>query len=121
MKKGLFIFLAVAFLALPATVSFSQEEGAGTPPARQGQGPGPGGMMRDPRMGRMPEGMFGAPRMAGFRRMQMLRMMQNNPKLAGLLMQMRGELMMKQGEVLMKYGKQIENLPPSTPPVKRRE
>lgn len=119
MKKSLFVFLAVALLALPATVSFSQEEGAGNPPAKQGQGIGPGGMMGGPGMRRMPQGMYGHPGMAGPRRMQMLRLLQTNPKLAGLLMQMRGEMMMKRGEVLMKYGKQIENLPPSPPPARR--
>ncbi len=118
MKKVFFIFLAAALLTLPATVSFAQEQGPGTPPAKQGQGPGPGAMMGGPRLGWMPQHMAGRRWMAGHR-MQMLRLLQTNPKLAGLLMEMRGEMMLRQGEVLMKYGKQIQSLPATPPPARR--
>ncbi len=123
MKKGLFIFLAVALLALPATVSFSQEQGPGpgTPPAKQGQRPRGPGSIGDPQPEWMQPGRFGHREGWGRHRMQRLRLLQTNPKLAGLLMQMRGEMMMKQGEVLMKYGKQIESLPAPPSPAERRE
>ncbi len=118
MKKSVLILLAVLLLAFPATISFSQEQAPVSPPARQGQRPGPGGMMGGPRIEWMRQHMAGRPGMLG-RRGQMLRLLQTNPKLAGLLMQMRGEMMMRRGEVLMKYGKEIQNLTPTTPPARR--
>jgi hypothetical protein len=46
-------------------------------------------------------------------------MLQHNPKMVGLMMQMHGEMMVKQGEVLLKYGKLIQDLPATPPPAKK--
>jgi hypothetical protein len=103
MKKSLCAVALSLLLALPAGIARSQEhEMEKAPGAEKDREPMgmPGG-----RMGRMGPGHMRA-RM-GF--------MSNNPKLAGIMMQMRGEMMRirgeelsKMGDVLRRYGERIE-------------
>ena len=103
MKKSLCAVALSLLLALPAGIARSQEhEMEKAPGAEKDREPMgmPGG-----RMERMGPGQMRA-RM-GF--------MRNNPKLAGMMMQMRGEMMRirgeelsKMGDVLRRYGKRME-------------
>jgi len=109
MKKGILICLALfSLVALPATLSFSQQHEMPKPPPQQGQGAageymhgGPMGMMC-PMMGGM-SGMTGG-MMGGMMRA----MAAGDPKMMGRLLEMRGEMLMKMGEVMMKHGKSMQ-------------
>ena len=114
MKKSLCTFAAVVFLlSFPMAISFSQEQGMDRPPRERHEMENGRMMRHGPGMARMPGEMF---RQHG---PQMLQMLQHNPKMAGLMMQMHGEMMLKQGEVLLKYGKMMQDLPATPPPAKK--
>jgi hypothetical protein len=104
MKKTLCVAVIGLLLSLPGALAYSQErEPEAVPRGPQGRPPMP-----------MPGGPMGG--MMGLRRMaMMLELMRDNPKLAGMMMQMRGEMMRirgeamtKQGDVLRRYGERLE-------------
>lgn len=118
MKNRFWLFWAAVLLvwSLSISISFAQEQGREDRPHRESQGMGMEGnkMMREhPGMEWMPRGM------ARPRGMHMLQMLQHDPKMMGLLMQMHGEMMLKQGEILLKYGKMIQSLPATPGPAKK--
>jgi len=117
--------LMIFVLVFSAAPVYSQDYGdrpskapEETPPGRR-----PGG----PMAGMMPQGM-GMMRREGMptnRRAGL--MMRRNPRLAGIMMQMRGEMMrirgeamMKQGDVLRRYGERLEKEIPTKQPAEPR-
>jgi hypothetical protein len=104
MKKSLAVVALSSLLALPAGIVHPQEHDMEkTPRAEKDREPMgmPGGRMR---------GMMGPGQM----RMRM-GLIRNNPKLAGIMMQMRGEMLRirgeelsKMGDVLRRYGERLE-------------
>jgi hypothetical protein len=104
MKKSLCAVALSLLLALPAGIARSQEHEMEKAPGAE-KDREPIGMLGG-RMGRMMGPGHMRARM-GF--------MSNNPKLAGIMMQMRGEMMRirgeelsKMGDVLRRYGERIE-------------
>jgi hypothetical protein len=96
MKRTLKIVVLGLLLTLPAGLAYTQERPMEQAPReRAGQPNMPGGQMGG---------------MGNFRGMMM-----RNPKLAAMMMEMRGEMMrirgeamIKQGEVLKRYGERLE-------------
>jgi hypothetical protein len=96
MKRTLKIIVLGLLLTLPAGLAYSQERPMEQAPReRPGQPNMPGGPM------------------GGMRNLR--GMMMRNPKLAAMMMEMRGEMMrirgeamIKQGEVLKRYGERLE-------------
>ena len=106
MEKRIALIISGLFLALVVGPALSQEVPMDMGPRmREGRPPMPmpmpGGQMR----GAMERGGRG----------MMIQMMKENPKLAGIMMQMRGEMMRirgeelsKMGDVLKRYGERLE-------------
>ena len=98
MKRKLRIVVLGLLLTLPAGLAYSQEYPMEKAPReRGGQAIMPGGPM------------------GGMRTFGGMGMTMRNPKIAGIMMEMRGEMMrirgeamMKQGEVLKRYGERLE-------------
>jgi hypothetical protein len=106
MKKSFCVVVFGLLLILPAGLTYSQEhEMEKGPRAREGR---PSTPMP------MPGGPMGG--MMGHRGMgMMLQVMKDNPKVAGIMMQMHGEMMKirgeemsKMGDVLRRYGERLE-------------
>ena len=98
MKRKLRIVVLGLLLTLPAGLAHSQEYPMEKAPRERGGQP------------IMPGGPMG-----GMRNFGGMGMMVRNPKIAGIMMEMRGEMMrirgeamMKQGEVLKRYGERLE-------------
>jgi hypothetical protein len=110
MKKVLCVVIGL-FLTLSSGLAYSQEREPETAPGPQQfrlPMPMPGGPMGG-RPG-APIGMMGPGGMA-----MMLGLLRDNPKLAGMMMQMRGEMMRirgeeltKMGDVMRRYGERLE-------------
>jgi hypothetical protein len=100
MKKYFLVLAIAAAVALPPSLTFSQQREA--PPAKEGHGMMGdgmhGGAMMCPMMGTGGMGMMGG----------MMGGMSGDPKMMGRMMEMRGEMMMKMGEVMIKHGQQIQ-------------
>jgi len=106
MKTTLCIVGLIVLVAAPIGVAYSQERDMEkVPPPRVERPFAPPGMRGGPagEIGR--QGNLG----------RMARLMRGNPKLAGMMMQMRGELMhirgeemAKEGDVLRRYGERLE-------------
>ncbi len=98
MQRTLKIVVLGLLLTLPAGLAYSQERPMEQAPReRAGQPNMPGGQM------------------GGTRNFRGMGMMMRNPKLAAMMMEMRGEMMrirgearIKQGEVLKRYGERLE-------------
>ena len=98
MKRTLEIIVLVLLLTLPAGLAYSQERPMEQAPRERAGQPN----------------MAGGP-MGGMRNFPGMGMMTRNPKLAAMMMEMRGEMMrirgeamIKQGEVLKRYGERLE-------------
>ena len=106
MKKRICLGVSSLLLALVVGRAYSQEAPMDMGPrAREGRPPMPMPMPGGQTQGRMGRG----------GREMMMQMMRDNPKLAGLMMQMRGEMMRirgeelsKMGDVLKRYGERLE-------------
>lgn len=104
MKKRFCVVVIGVLLTLSGGLAYSQErepEKLPRPPQGRQPMPMPGGPMG---------GMMGARGMA-----MMLGLMRDNPKLAGMMMQMHGEMMRirgeemsKMGDVMRRYGERLE-------------
>ncbi len=114
MKKSFYAATLIFVLVFSAAPVYSQDYGQRPSKAPEETPPGrrPGGPMTE----MMPQGM-GMMRREGMpmNRREGLLMMRRNPRLAGIMMQMRGEMMrirgeamMKQGDVLRRYGERLE-------------
>ncbi len=98
MKRTLKIVVLGLLLTLPAGLAYSQERPMEKAPRERGGQP------------ITPDGQMG-----GMRNFRGMGMMMRNPKLAAMMMEMRGEMMrirgeamIKQGEVLKRYGERLE-------------
>jgi hypothetical protein len=103
MKKVLCVVIGL-FLTLSSGLAYSQEREPETAPRPQ--------QFRPPM--RMPGGPMGGGMGPGVMAM-MLGLLRDNPKLAGMMMQMRGEMMRirgeemsKMGDVMKRYGERLE-------------
>lgn len=103
MRRSFCVATFCLLLALPGSGYSQEHELEKAPRAREGRPPMP-----------MGGGLMGA--MMGHRGMgMMMQVMKDNPKLAGIMMQMHGELMRirgeemsKMGDVLKRYGERLE-------------
>jgi hypothetical protein len=106
MKKVLRVAIVGLLLTFPAGLAYAQEhEMEKAPRAREGRPPMPRPMPGGPMGGMMDHRGMG----------MMLQLMRDNPKAAGVMMQMHGEMMRirgeemsKMGDVMRRYGERLE-------------
>ena len=111
MKKSICAVVIGSFLTLSAGLGYSQQPES-TPLPRGPQGrPGIPAPMPGFGMGRRMEGKMGGP--GGMA--MMLQLLRDDPKLAGVMMQMHGEMMKirgeemsKAGDVMRRYGERLD-------------
>jgi hypothetical protein len=110
MKKSLCAVVIGSFLTLSSGLAYSQQPES-TPLPRGPQGrPGIPAPMPGFQMGRQMQGRMGLGGIA-----MMLQLLRDDPKLAGMMMQMHGEMMKirgeemgKMGDVMRQYGARLE-------------
>jgi len=124
-RKSVYGLLVAAALIFSAQYVHSQdhETHAPNPPESKAGKPQPGVPMGG-MMGHEGMGMMGHEHMENMGPGAMGMMMMHNPRMAGIMMQMRGEMMrirgeamMKEADVLKRYGEKLqkENTPPAAP------
>lgn len=126
MRKSVYAVVLAAAMIFSAPYVHSQDHDAHAPnpPESKAGKPQPGGAMGG-MMGHDGMGMMGHENMEkmGPRGMGMM-MMMHNPRMAGMMMQMRGEMMrirgeamIKEADVLKRYGEKLqkESTPPAAP------